>query len=268
MKVLFSVRSDKGSKRKNNEDNFYADGLMLLPEYCNRPYSAEGCAYVPGVFAVFDGVGGMEDGELASRIAAERLAQYQEMIKDSSNNLSLVVQEYIRVIRNEINTNSRRAGTTLALTVVTDKAVHCYNVGDSRIYCLKNGVLSGITTDHTKGTELAEKQKISIEIARTYPNGNKLTRCIGYGKNYEVDSYSIMSGKCRLLICSDGLSDMISDKEMRLILHNNKLLANCADVLMNTAIKNGGNDNITFVVVDILPYSIKDHFIEIMKKWR
>lgn len=268
MKVLFSVRSCTGNKKENNEDNLYADGLILLPEYCNRLYSAEGCADIPSIFAVFDGVGGMEDGEVASHIAAAKLTEYKEIIRDSTfNNLPIVIQKYINAIHEEISSTVKRGGTTLALAVVTSKGIHCFNVGDSRIYFLKGNSFFRITNDHTKGAELAGKQKITIEKARDCPDGNKLTRCIGYGKNYQADSYKIMSDNCRLLICSDGLSDMISDKEIRSILRN-KLISDCADKLMNTAIKNGGKDNITFVVTDILPYSIKDHFIEIMKKWR
>lgn len=269
MKVLFSGCSHKGNIRENNEDNLYANGLTLSPKYCNRPYSVDAYTNAPAVFAVFDGVGGMENGEMASHIAATRLAEYREIIRDSRcNDLSAVVQQYINVVHNEINSTGRRAGTTLALAIVTNTGIHCYNIGDSRIYCLKGSSFSRVTNDHTKGAEFAHKQNISMEQARCCPDGNKLTRCVGCGNNYLADAYPVISGKCRLLICSDGLSDMVSDKEIGAILRSNKLVSDCADKLMNEAIKNGGKDNITFVIADIFPYSIKDHFIDIMKKWR
>ena len=269
MKLLFSVRSHKGNIKKNNEDNLYADGLTLLPKYCNRPYSADAYANTPAIFAVFDGVGGMENGEFASNIAATKLAEFQEIFRNTKcNDLSAFVQQYVNIVHNDIDSSAKRTGTTLALAIVTNKGLHCYNVGDSRIYCLKGSNFSRVTTDHTKGTELAQKQNISMEQARCHPDGNKLTRCIGYGKKYNVDAYPMISGKCRLLICSDGLSDMIPDIELCSILRSNKLIPDCADKLIDVALKKGGKDNITFVIFDILPYSIKDHFIDIFRKWR
>lgn len=252
MRVMYSVRSHKGNVRENNEDNFFADGITLPSVYVNRPFSIDGNTCAPLILAVCDGMGGEENGEVASGITVRNLNGLQRLVKTSSK------KSYDDAVKNVVNSSGaeikaicKRSGTTLALAIVSKKGTYCYNVGDSRIYCLKNGVLSQITNDHTQSAEIARTGVIAQEAARKEKGGNKLTRCIGIGNCSEADAYPRLSGKYRLLICSDGLSDMLSDSEIKQILQDTSTTWQAAEDLLQRALANGGNDNVTVVVADI-----------------
>lgn len=252
MKVMYSVRSHKGNARENNEDNFFADGISMPSALVNRPFSIDGNAISPFILAVCDGLGGEESGELASGITARKLNELQRTVKSAS------VKCYDEMVKNIVNSSSaeiksicKRSGTTLALAIVSHKGTYCYNIGDSRIYCLKNGVFSQITNDHTQGAEIARTGIITHNSSRKEKGGNKLTRCIGIGNYSDVDGYPRLNGKFRLVICSDGLSDMVSNEEIKKIMSGPDMTSQVADNLLQRALKNGGKDNVTIVVADI-----------------
>lgn len=252
MKVMFSVRSHKGCKRRGNEDNLFAGGMILTPEFYNRAFSLDAIADLPMILAVCDGMGGEERGELASGIAVKKLAELQDAIKNAPpKDMRKAVQEYIESANNEIGSFGIRSGTTIALAVITEKGVHCFNVGDTRIYSLRSDSFSQVTNDHTQGAELARSGIIPMDSARRSKNGNKLTRCIGFGNRFAVDSYPVIKGKCRLLICSDGLTDTVPDYEIMRILSAVKDISEASEQLLQLALNNGGKDNITVIAADV-----------------
>ncbi len=252
MKVMYSVRSHKGNVRENNEDNFFADGVTLPSAFINRPFSIDGSACVPLILAVCDGMGGEDSGEVASGITVGKLSELQRMVKTSSaKEYDAAVQNAVNSLGAEIKAICKRSGTTLALAIVSVRGTYCYNVGDSRIYCLKKDIFSQITNDHTQGAELAETGIITQNQARFEKGGNKLTRCIGIGNCSDVDGYPKISGKFRLMICSDGLSDMLSDTEIKKIMSESEMTSEAAENLLQRALANGGKDNVTIVVADI-----------------
>jgi protein phosphatase len=106
-------------------------------------------------------------------------------------------------------------------------------MGDSRIYCLTQSSFKQITNDHT------------------LTDGRKLTRCIGIGNVINAESYPAISGKCRILICSDGLTDMVGDSEIENVMKVSERTADAANTFLGLALKNGGRDNITLIVADI-----------------
>lgn len=266
MNMMFSVRSHKGNMRGNNEDNLFAAGITLPPEFCDRPFSIDASVTAPVILAVCDGIGGEELGELASRIAVIKLSELQRTIGYASpKEINGAVQAYIEAANYEISSYGVRSGTTIALAAVTEKGVHCFNVGDSRIYCLQSGMFTQVTNDHTQGAEIARSGIISMEQARQSKSGNKLTRCIGFGNCFNMDSYPAIKGKCRLLLCSDGLTDMVSDLEIKNILVAAEKPSDAAEQLLELALSHGGKDNVTIITVDIPRVSFWE---SIIKKFR
>lgn len=250
-KIKVSVRSSKGKVREDNEDNFCAGGMTLPSDLHGRDFSLDVILPDAAVLAVCDGVGGEAMGEDASRIAVKRLAEMQDYIINSrSENLGAAVRAYISNADSGISSFSKRAGTTLALAVIKKGRIYCFNIGDSRIYCLKNKRLTRITNDHTASALAVKNNGSDLEQARKAAGGNKLTRCIGIGNNNHAEEYSPIKGKCRLLICSDGLTDMVSDAEIEKILALNNI-STAADKLISEALRRGGKDNVTLIVVDV-----------------
>lgn len=248
MKVTYSVRCHKGNVRKKNEDNFFADGNTLLSEYCDKPFSIDASTFSPIVLAVCDGMGGEESGEFASFTASQLLLQARLQIQTE---LNCAVRNYIEAVNKEINSSGKRSGTTLALAVITKKGAYCFNVGDSRIYLMKRGSFRRITNDHTKSADKIKSSGISAQNTRQYDGGNRLTRCIGIGNYRSAENYPVIGGKCRLLICSDGLTDMVGDEDIKKIMSENMRTPAVAEGLLRTALKNGGRDNITVIVADV-----------------
>lgn len=256
MTVEYSARSHVGRVRGNNEDNLYADGVILTPDIREHSFAIDGSAYFPAVFAVCDGMGGEEDGEIASHMAVQAIFTYAEKIKSKiPGHLDKIIQSYVNnvneLILSEVNIYGKRMGTTLALTVAAESGIFCFNLGDSRIYCLQRKSFRQITNDHTLAAEQIRNGIITTEQAAYVKNGNKLTRCIGIGDKLTVESYPPILGKCRILICSDGLTDMVSEAKIENVLRGYEGASDAADHLLDTALKNGGKDNVTVIVIDI-----------------
>lgn len=239
MMIEYSARSHVGRVRENNEDNLYVDGVMLTPDIRECPFTIDGYANYPAIFAVCDGMGGEDYGEIASLTAVQKLLAADGIIKTAnSKQLDETIQSLVSDITEAINSDTvsscNRMGTTLALAVIIENEIYCFNMGDSRIYALHKGDFRQITNDHT-------------------PDGgasNKLTRCIGIGEVMAAESYPSIPGNSRILICSDGLTDMVSTTEIENILRVSEKTVNAADYLLNTALVNGGKDNVTVIVAD------------------
>ncbi|MCM1059923.1 MAG: protein phosphatase 2C domain-containing protein [Eubacterium sp.] len=266
MNIAFSVRSHKGNTRISNEDNFFANGVILPQKFRNNPFSIDADIPVPVILAVCDGMGGEEHGEMASEIAVKKLSEFQYAFMSSlPHDLNKTVQICIEAANNEISSYHMRSGTTIALAVISKKGVYCFNVGDSRIYTLCKGFFKQVTNDHTQGAEIARSRIISAERARHEKNGNKLIRCIGFGNCYNAESYPVIKERCRLLICSDGLTDMVSDTEIKNILCTAEKISEAADKLLKSALNHGGKDNVTLITADI---SGNSFVFPIRKKFR
>lgn len=248
MKVMYSVRSHKGNVREKNEDNFLANGVTLLAECVKKPFSIDASAFSPMVLAVCDGMGGEECGEYASSTVVRKLSEAE---LQSQKELHNAVRSCIEAANDEINSSGKRSGTTLALAVISEKGTQCFNVGDSRIYLLKKGHFKRVTNDHTKGAERVKSGTVPIENERQSESGNQLTRCIGIGNYRSAENYPMLSGKYRLLICSDGLTDMVTDDEIKKVASENAKMDDVAEKLLQAALNNGGADNITIIVADI-----------------
>ncbi|HEX2233604.1 MAG TPA: Stp1/IreP family PP2C-type Ser/Thr phosphatase, partial [Thermoleophilaceae bacterium] len=226
--------TDVGRQRSTNEDSLF-------------------CA--PPFFAVADGMGGAKAGEVASGIAVQVFEERRDDSQEPAEaQLTAMLQEANRRIY-ELSTDdeSRRGmGTTLTAAKVEDGKVSLAHVGDSRAYRLRDGSLEQITKDHSLVAELERSGQISPEAAVHHPQRSIITRALGPEPDVEVDTYTVpgRSGDV-FLLCSDGLTGMVSDDEVATILRGADSLGEAADALVRAANQSGGKDNITVVLFSL-----------------
>jgi PPM family protein phosphatase len=223
-------RTDVGRQRSANEDS-----LVLRPPF----------------FAVADGMGGARAGEVASAIAADAFEEASAADAAAEAQLARILREANRRIYDlAVTDESRRGmGTTLTAAKVHDEEVSLGHVGDSRAYRLRDGELEQITRDHSLVAELERSGQITPEAAEHHPQRSIITRALGPEPDVEVDTYTL-SGRADdlFLLCSDGLTSMISDDEVAAILRTSETLDAAADSLIKAANQSGGKDNITVVL--------------------
>jgi serine/threonine protein phosphatase PrpC len=223
-------RTDVGRQRSANEDS-----LVLQPPF----------------FAVADGMGGARAGEVASAIAAGAFEGARDAVEAAEVQLARILREANRRIYDlAVTDESRRGmGTTLTAAKVHDGEVSLAHVGDSRAYRLRDGELEQITRDHSLVAELERSGQITPEAAEHHPQRSIITRALGPEPDVEVDTYTLSARDGDLfLLCSDGLTSMISDDEVGAILRTSETLDAAADALIKAANQSGGKDNITVVL--------------------
>jgi protein phosphatase len=222
--------TDVGRQREANEDNL----VLAAP-----------------VFAVADGMGGARAGEVASRIAAEAFLVPRDPGRSPERQLEAVAKQANRRIYDLAQSDDTRRGmgTTLTATLVDGDAVAIGHVGDSRAYRLRDGELSQLTQDHSLVAELERSGQLTPEAAVHHPQRSIITRALGPERDVEVDTHthSARDGDVYLL-CSDGLTGMISDAELGTLLRAAPSLESAAEALVRSANQSGGNDNITVVL--------------------
>ncbi|MBQ3647012.1 MAG: serine/threonine-protein phosphatase, partial [Synergistaceae bacterium] len=179
----------------------------------------------------------------------------------NENNLDEAVQDFISDSNSRLcdimRKNAFRMGTTLALAVITDNVVKAYNIGDSRIYKFQDGTLSQISEDHTVAEQKIKMGLLTKEEARHDKSKHVLTRCLGIFEDEMILTPNIITPfnvnkECRLMICSDGLTDMLTDKDIENIFKENQNTSQTTNILVNNALKNGGRDNVTCILIDFL----------------
>jgi len=225
-----TCKTDTGRQRRDNEDNAYA----------RAP-----------VFVVADGMGGAQAGEVASRIAIEAFERGLPEAGSPEERLSTLVREANHQIYERSRADRQRAGmgTTLTAAYVDDAHVAIAHVGDSRAYLFRDGTLQRLTQDHSLVDELVRRGKLTEEQAAEHPQRSIITRALGPEPDVEVDTwtYPARAGDV-VLLCSDGLTSMISEQAVREVLAAHSNLDEAADALINEANEAGGRDNITVVL--------------------
>jgi PPM family protein phosphatase len=223
-------RTDVGRQRSANEDS-----LVLQPPF----------------FAVADGMGGARAGEVASAIAAKAFEGASAAGEAAEAQLERILREANRRIYDlAVTDESRRGmGTTLTAAKVHDTEVSLGHVGDSRAYRMRDGELEQITRDHSLVAELERSGQITPEAAEHHPQRSIITRALGPEPEVEVDTYTLSARDGDLfLLCSDGLTSMVSDDEVAAILRTAGSLDEAAHALIKAANQSGGKDNITVVL--------------------
>ena len=209
----------------------------------------------PPVFAVADGMGGHAAGDVASRIAVEELERLAGRAAVGPDDVQSCVEQTARRVREAVGAG-RTAGTTLAGVAVAPHDGGPYwlvfNVGDSRVYRLADGVLEQISVDHSVVQELVDSGRLSPQDAERHPERHIVTRAIGTGAAPEPDYWLLPAGPAdRVLVCSDGLTQELDDEAVRYLLMDQADPQEAAEALVRAAVEAGGRDNVTAVVVDV-----------------
>ena len=223
-------RTDVGRQRTANEDSLVVQ---------------------PPLFAVADGIGGAKAGEVASAVAVQAVEGARDSGEPVEAQLAGIVRDANRRIYDlAVADESRRGmGTTLTLAKVHGDEVSLAHVGDSRAYRLRDGELSQLTRDHSLVAELERSGQITAEAAEHHPQRSIITRALGPEPDVEVDTYTLAGREGDVfLICSDGLTSMISDDEVGSIVRSASTLDEAADALVLAANQSGGKDNITVIL--------------------
>jgi len=219
----------------------------------------------PMVFAVADGMGGHQAGEVASALAASIVRDRLGRGAASEDDAEAVVHEVNAAIYGAARANSAQSGMGTTLTALAvlkaqgqgssliDEQLVLLNVGDSRTYLFRNGKLSRVTVDHSYVQELVATGHITAEEARTHPRRNIVTRALGIEPNVRADMWTmpIVRGD-RFVLCSDGLVDEVPDSEIIDLVASVSEPQALAEQLVSLANNHGGRDNVTVVIVDVL----------------
>jgi serine/threonine protein phosphatase PrpC len=224
--------SHPGRRRRRNEDSWVCD---------------------PPIFAIADGMGGAQGGEIASKLAAGALGV--EADGTGEDRVIALVQEANRRVHDRAAEDSAVSGmgTTITVAVVEDGAVTIGHVGDSRAYLIRDKGLEQLTDDHTLVAELVRSGKLSPEEADAHPQRSVITRALGTDPDVDVDTFSVAAQPGDLfMLCSDGLTSMVGDETiLDVVSRRREDLDATAKELVESANRQGGEDNITVVLFEI-----------------
>lgn len=243
--LSWGARSDVGLVREHNEDSF----LVKAP-----------------LFAVCDGMGGHAAGEVASGIAVQTIAERAPEHADEILLGAAVEAANTAVLEGSVNGLGKPGmGCTASCVYVEDNRMSIAHVGDSRVYLLHGSTLVRITHDHSYVEELVDAGEITADEARMHPSRSIITRALGSDPDMYADHFTLeVSTHDRIIICSDGLSSMVSDKTIEDLAVSSVTPQAAADTLVSAALTAGGHDNVTVIVVDVLD----DGLAEVHRRWR
>jgi PPM family protein phosphatase len=235
LSLSYGYGTDRGLRRELNEDSFIASDP---------------------VFAVADGMGGHEAGEIASGMCVRALAAMPQLATGERSVTAAVLQQYLLRADSSIReATGARAGTTLTGAVVVEQMGMPYwlvlNIGDSRTYRLSQGHFDRISVDHSEVQELVDAGEITPEQAIVHPRRHVVTRALGTGDETEADYWLLpVEEGDRIMVCSDGLTGELTDDHIFRILSTVAHSQDAVDALIQAALRNGGRDNVTVIVVD------------------
>lgn len=243
MQIAVGASSDVGMIRAGNEDNFFAEADERR-----------------GVFVVADGMGGHAAGEVASEMAVQIISRHLlalTCVNDAgaADLVRKAMQDANRAIfeRMLAETDKQGMGTTASVMVLCDHGYLIGQIGDSRVYLLRDGALTQITKDHSYVQEQVDAGLLTPEQARYHPYSNVITRCVGASEEVEADVYT---GEAKVgdvfLLASDGLTGMVDDRRLQQLLLARTGPGRIVDSLIAEANGRGGLDNITAIVIQAL----------------
>lgn len=220
-----------------------------------REGNEDACFSGTHVFAVADGLGGHRGGEVASNLALESIAPLDALDpKRAAEKIGEAVRSANRTVSQRAGADSQLAGmgTTMTAVVISADTAHLAHVGDSRCYLIRGSGITRLSRDHTLVARMVEEGKITQEQAEVHPQRSILTRALGAEREVEVDEvrFSLVPGD-RLVLCSDGLTAVLSDDEIKALATDGADLREICARLIDEANARGGPDNVTVVVVDL-----------------
>ncbi|MGI6069904.1 MAG: Stp1/IreP family PP2C-type Ser/Thr phosphatase [Blautia sp.] len=238
MKV-YSV-TDVGRKRKVNQDYVFASETPV--------------GNLPNLFVVADGMGGHNAGDFASSFAVETLVK--AVAQDADYNPIKIMRHAIELANERLLQEASRdremagMGTTIVVLTIAGQYAYVANVGDSRLYVMEDK-LCQVTRDHSLVQEMVQLGELRPEEARNHPDKNIITRALGARENVNIDFFDWkLEENSRILMCSDGLSNMLADEEIQEILSLEKDVGTKGKTLVAKANRNGGKDNIAVILIE------------------
>lgn len=238
--MKISSLTDIGNTREMNQDYLYS--------------SEESVGKLPNLFLVADGMGGHKAGEFASRYVVEHIVRF---IKESKE------EEAVGILSESIETANRKLkeyadahqqmrgmGTTIVAAVIQGRTLLVANVGDSRLYIVGDEITQ-VTQDHSLVQEMVRLGQMDPQSAKNHPDKNIITRAVGVSEKVKIDIFErqLRAGEY-IILCSDGLTNMVEDSVILQILHGAGSLSDKAERLIELANKNGGKDNITVIIIE------------------
>ena len=242
MLKTFSV-TNIGRKRKMNQDYVYS--------------SEQSVGHLPNLFLVADGMGGHNAGEYASKVTVETIV---ECVADSAQTDALrCFEEAIQAANARIRELAAESpeldgmGTTVVVASCADRCLFVANVGDSRLYVVNRSGIRQITRDHSWVEEMIVRGGIGRAEARNHPDKNIITRAVGTEDVVKVDLFEVdLEKEDEILMCTDGLTNMLEDEEIRMVLDGARDIVEKAEALVKAANENGGKDNISVILIESL----------------
>lgn len=242
--MQIGVCTDKGKVRENNQDYYYSSSSLELP-----------------LFIVADGMGGHKAGEVASKMAVNVIAEVMSRNNDNGyeeEDISNIIRKAIYEANDKIldkslsSTDYNGMGTTVTMAYLTDDNIIIGHIGDSRAYIARGDKFIQLTEDHSLVAELVKNGSISPEEALYHPQKNIITRAVGTNKYIDTDIViaQVMKNDI-ILLCTDGLTNMVDDMEIKNMIQDNDDMQNLCEGLINKANDLGGVDNITVIAIKI-----------------
>ncbi|MCP5045912.1 MAG: Stp1/IreP family PP2C-type Ser/Thr phosphatase [bacterium] len=242
IRKMASGATDVGKERQVNEDFFLINQQKHL-------------------FIVADGMGGHNAGDVASKQATQIADNYltRELLNDIRGNMRKIRETIIKSLIHahmkildmaDKNPGLEGMGCTIVAALILENSLHLCHVGDARAYLANENGITLLTRDHSYVMELVQKGKLTMEEARVSPMKNKLNQAIGASKSINPDyKHCVLKEGDKILLCSDGLWDMISDPELYAVLRQNRPAGDLCNALIKKANNAGGHDNITAIII-------------------
>lgn len=232
--------TDKGRRRELNEDSVYA--------------SEKPVGNLPNLFMIADGMGGHNAGDFASDFTVRTIVE--EIEASFEKNPSIIFEKAMNTANKKLrkvaesDITKKGMGTTVVAATCMGKYLQIANVGDSRLYII-NDTIKQITTDHSYVEEMIRRGNLQRENARSNPNKNIITRAVGAKEEVKVDIYVMeLTPGDLILMCSDGLTNMLEDEEIKMIIKKQRDIIEMAEELVKAANENGGKDNISVILIE------------------
>ncbi len=238
MKTFSKV--DVGRKREVNQDYVFATDQPI--------------GRLPNLLIVADGMGGHNAGDFASKFVVESLKR--ELSSAQENETETMIRDAIQAVNYQLKEEAGRSaeregmGTTLVMATVIDHTLYFANIGDSRLYLL-NDEIKQLSRDHSYVQEMVRLGGMNAEEAKHHPDKNIITRAMGTKEHVKIDFFEYcMQKDDKILMCTDGLSNMLEDEEMLAIVKNSRDLVEAVERLVESANEHGGNDNIGVILAE------------------
>ncbi len=255
LKIEGAVVTDAGKRRTGNEDNYYLFGNYKYDTNVNFKKERKTVLAEQMLAAVYDGMGGEEAGEVASLTAARFFIPCT--LENIQKEAAYQTECANRAICEEIQRRGGgRMGTTAVMLYIDKGKAVCCNVGDSRCYFMREGILWQISVDHSEAGNMIRMGILDEEKARKSKSWHKLTQHLGiFPEEFMLEPHfgeeiSMQEGDL-FLLCSDGLTDMVPDGEIKEILNSTQDVADASERLVEAALENGGRDNVTAMVLRV-----------------